>query len=414
MRFLTKKASRENPSSSSHPLDHAASNPSTKPNQPTEERQLDAMLSRAPTSAASASGVTFNPPLVPPSSPPALGSDPTFPFATTAALFPPAVHDALDLAGLLSPRELAVRDRAREFMVSWMPMSLAPPPPPAARKKANSRPPPKNKNQQVKEVAPIITPYWERAEFPFELLPKLQTLDLGGANLSPQQGGQGLSVMECAMACFEMARVDASVATFYLVHNFLALLTVGMLGSEEHRRELVPKMRKLEAVGCWGLTEPGQGSDAAALQMTASPLPDGKGWRLDGTKRWIGNAPFADVLVVWARNTSTNSVNAFIVRKGNPGLRVGKIQNKTALRCVQNGDIVLEGCIVPECDRLPGVNGFGDTNKVLAVSRVMVAWLPVGEFFFSGCWELAGSGRRALFFALFCLWLVFFACVLTT
>jgi hypothetical protein len=382
------------------------------------------MLARNPTAASFSlpsppPGVVFHPPLAAPVSPPPLGSDPTFPQATTAALFPAATHDALDLAGMLTPRELAVRDRAREFMVRRLPAashllaspspsllagaaaaaarggeraSLAPPPqlrkrrkqPPAPRppKPANPPPPPNppHHHQQVKEVAPIIAPYWEKAAFPFELLPKLRALDLGGANLPPEHGGQGLSVMECAMACFEMARVDASVATFYLVHNYLALLTVGMLGSDDHRRELVPKMRRLEAVGAWALTESARGSDAAAVETTATPLPGGAGYRLEGTKRWIGNSPFADVIVVWARNTQTNSVNAFIVRKGAAGLSVGKMENKTALRCVQNGDISLRGVVVPESDRLPGVSGFGDTNKVLAVSRVMVTWLPVGEW----------------------------------
>lgn len=358
------------------------------------------MLSRSPTSSASPSPADAALPL-----PGSLGYDPSFPHATTAALFPPAVFDALDLVGLLTPEEIDVRDRAREFMVRPPKRRSAPGPPSLSLtpdQTDQTRQQQTNNNQsQVKEVAPIIAPYWERAEFPFELLPKLGALSLGGANLSPQQGGQGLSVMQCAMACFEMARVDASVATFYLVHNFLALLTVGMLGSDAQRAELVPKMSALQSVGAWALTEPSNGSDAAGLQTTATPLPNGGGWRLDGRKRWIGNSPFADVVVVWARNTATDAVNAFVVRKGNPGMRVTKIDNKTALRCVQNGDIALDGCVVAEEDRLPGVRGFGDTNKVLAVSRVMVTWLPVGEYrclvcvLFVGVWVSPAFGAAA-------------------
>lgn len=211
------------------------------------------------------------------------------------------------------------------------------------------------------EVAPIITPYWERAEFPFPLLPKIKQLGIGGGHLTGP-GCQGLSVTACAMAAVELARVDGSVSTFFLVHTFLATLTVGLLGSEKQKQELLPAMAAFDKVGCWALTEPSNGSDAAALTTTARRTKDG--WILNGRKRWIGNAPFADIIIIWARNEETNQVNAFIVRKGNPGFRATKIENKIALRCVQNGDIVLDNAFVPDGDRLPGVNSFADTNKV--------------------------------------------------
>lgn len=97
-----------------------------------------------------------------------------------------------------------------------------------------------------------------------------------------------------------------------------------------------------------------------------------------GRKRWIGNATFADVIVVWARDTQSNQINAFIVRKGSKGLKTTKIENKIALRCVQNADIALDDVFVPDSDKLPGVQSFKDTNKILAISRIMVAWQPVG------------------------------------
>jgi acyl-CoA oxidase len=129
-------------------------------------------------------------------------------------------------------------------------------------------------------------------------------------------------------------------------------------------------------VGCWALTEPSNGSDASALQTTARRVEGG--WVLNGRKRWIGNATWADVAIIWARNSESNQVNAFIVRKGNPGYSATKMENKIALRCVQNGDIKLTDCFVPDSDRIPGVSSFNDTNKVLAISRIMVAWQPVG------------------------------------
>lgn len=188
--------------------------------------------------------------------------------------------------------------------------------------------------------------------------------------------------------------MDGSVSTFFLVHSFLATLTLGLLGSEAQKRELLPDLASLRKVGCWALTEPSNGSDASALTTTARRVPGG--WALSGRKRWIGNATFADVAVVWARNEESGAVNAFIVRKGNPGFHCTKIEGKIALRCVQNGDIELREAFVPDADRLPGVNSFADTNRVLAISRVMVAWQPVGLALgaYDACARYVGQRRQ--------------------
>ena len=235
--------------------------------------------------------------------------------------------------------------------------------------------PPHSTPQQEQHVAPVIVDYWERAEFPFPLVPKLAALNLGGGTLTGH-GCCGHSLLGAAMVVIEMARVDASMSTFLMVHNSLAMLTIGLLGSEAQKAELLPSMARLDTVGSWALTEPGYGSDASSLASTATRVEGG--WKLNGHKRWIGNATWCDVIVVWARNTETNAVNAFIVRKGTPGLTTSKIENKIALRCVQNADITLRDVFVPDSARLPGVSSFQDTNKVLAISRVMVAWQPVG------------------------------------
>jgi len=147
-------------------------------------------------------------------------------------------------------------------------------------------------------------------------------------------------------------------------------------GSEEQKQRYLPRLATCELTGCWALTEPGHGSDAAAMETTARKV-DG-GWVLNGFKRWIGNGTFADVTVVWARDTASKRVKAFVVEKGSKGHRATKIENKTALRCVQNADIVLEDCFVPDSCELPGARSFADTAKVLQTSRVLVAWMVLG------------------------------------
>ncbi|XP_027072470.1 acyl-coenzyme A oxidase 4, peroxisomal-like [Coffea arabica] len=274
---------------------------------------------------------------------PALDVSIAFPQATPASIFPPCASDYYQFDDLLTPDEKETRQKVRKCM--------------------------------EKEVAPIMAKYWEKAEFPFEVVPKLGALCIAGSTLKGY-GCPGLSITASAVATAELARVDASCSTFILVHSSLAMLTIGMCGSESQKQKYLPSLAKLDTIGCWALTEPDYGSDASALRTTATKVAGG--WILEGQKRWIGNSTFADILVVFARNTTTNQINGFIVKKDAPGLQATKIENKIGLRIVQNGDILLKKVFVPDEDRLSGVNSFQDTNKVLAVSRVMVAWQPIG------------------------------------
>ncbi|OEL23974.1 Acyl-coenzyme A oxidase 4, peroxisomal [Dichanthelium oligosanthes] len=230
------------------------------------------------------------------------------------------------------------------------------------------------------EVAPIIPKYWERAEFPFQIIPKLGSLGfLGGIiKFSSFQGHEcpGLSTTAYAMCISEVARVDASIASFCLVQSCLAMLCIAQLGSEAQKDKYLPPLSKLHKVCAYALTEPDYGSDASSLNTVARKVPGG--WVLNGRKRWPGNSSFADVLVVLARNTGTNQVNGFIVNGGRPGLKISKIENKVSMRMVQNCDIELENVFVPEDDRLPGANSFQDLVNSLAFSRVMAAWVSIG------------------------------------
>ncbi|XVE76567.1 hypothetical protein DITRI_Ditri12bG0183800 [Diplodiscus trichospermus] len=265
-----------------------------------------------------------------------------FPQATPASTFPRHVSDYYQFDDLLSPEDLAVRKKVREFM--------------------------------EKEVAPIMAEYWEKAEFPFQILPKLDALRIAGLN-TKGHGSPGLSVTTSAITTAEIARVDASCSTFMLVHS-VAMLTIATFGSEEQKQKYLPPLARLKTIGCWALTEPDYGSDASSVNTTAIKVEGG--WILDGQKRWIGNSTFADVLVIFARNTTTNQINGYIVKKDSPGLTATKIANKIGLRIVPNGDILLKKVFVPDEDRLPGLNSFVDTTKALDISRVMVAWQPIG------------------------------------
>ena len=166
------------------------------------------------------------------------------------------------------------------------------------------------------EVIPIINEYWEKAEFPFELVPKVAALNIAGGTIE-EYGCPGMSQVAAGLVAIEMARGDGSFNTFFGVHSGLAMGTVAICGSEEQRRRWLPGMARMEKIGAWGLTEPDHGSDSVMLESTARR--DGDYWVLNGEKRWIGNATFADLVIIWARDVEDRQVKAFVLEKDENG-----------------------------------------------------------------------------------------------
>jgi glutaryl-CoA dehydrogenase len=227
-----------------------------------------------------------------------------------------------------------------------------------------------------REIQPIVNNYWLHDEFPFEVIPKFAELNLCGVTYKGY-GCPGKSFLMEGIIAMEMARVDSSIATFFGVQSGLSMGSIYICGSEEQKQEWLPGMQQMKIIGAFGLTEPEVGSGAAGgLTTTAKRTADG--WVLNGQKKWIGNAPFADVTIIWARDLDDGEVKGFLVRKGTPGFTVEKIKGKMALRIVQNGLITMKDCVVEERDRLPNANSFKDTAKVLQMTRAGVAWMAVG------------------------------------
>lgn len=261
--------------------------------------------------------------------------------------FPP-VEKALDyyaFDSLLTPDELAVRGKVRAFVEA--------------------------------EVLPIIADYWERDETPMHLLPKLAELKVCGGVIPAEYGGPGLSELAAGLVQFELARGDGSIATLFGVSSGLGMMSLYLCGSEEQRRRWLPKLAAMEHFAAFALTEPLVGSNASQIQTTARR--EGDTYVLDGAKRWIGGATFADVIVVWAQDDQTGEVGGFVVEKGTPGFTATKIQHKLALRALPNADIVLENCRIPVANRLVNARSFKDCAAVLRATRAGVAWQAVGH-----------------------------------
>jgi glutaryl-CoA dehydrogenase len=227
-----------------------------------------------------------------------------------------------------------------------------------------------------REVIPIINDYWDKAQFPFELVPKIAELNIAGTTIKGY-GCPGISHVAAGLVAVEMARGDGSLNTFFGVHSGLAMSAIEMLGSEEQKEKWLPPMARMEKLGAFGLTEAAHGSDAVRLETTARR--EGDGYVIDGEKRWIGNASFADVTVIWARDEEDESVKGFLVEKGAEGFSTEIITGKMGKRAVWQPDIRLEGVRVPAENKLGNADSFKDTAKVLTATRAMVAWEAIGH-----------------------------------
>ena len=253
--------------------------------------------------------------------------------------------DFYELAETLPAEELAVLKQVRGFMES--------------------------------KVAPIINKYWDEDSFPFELLPAFKELNIGGLGMKGY-GCRGGSALLFGLVAMEMSRTDSSIATFFGVHNGLAMGSIYATGSEEQKKKWLPPMARFEKIGCFGLTEPLVGSGAAGGLLTTAKR-EGDTWVLNGQKKWIGNSTWCDLSVIWARDVADNQVKAFIVEnKTTPGFSVEKIHGKIALKVVQNGLITLKDVRVPEENHLQAGLSFRDTARVLKMTRYLVGWEATG------------------------------------
>jgi Acyl-CoA dehydrogenases len=231
------------------------------------------------------------------------------------------------------------------------------------------------------EVLPVINDYWERAEFPFELLPKLAKLNIVGTTIQGY-GCPGLDRLSSAMVSLEMSRVDGSMNTFLGVQSGLAMGSIALLGDEDQKNRWLPAMAKLDKVGAFALTEPEHGSDSVALETTARR--EGDHWILSGKKRWIGNGSYADVVVIWARDEADGKVKAFILERNADGsypegYAAQVITGKIGKRAILQPDITLERLRIPDTHRLAQSSSFKDVGRVLMNTRGNASWESLGH-----------------------------------
>ncbi|MGI5516227.1 acyl-CoA dehydrogenase family protein [Streptomyces sp. CA-106131] len=237
------------------------------------------------------------------------------------------------------------------------------------------------------EIKPLVNDHWAKGEFPEELIEKFQGSGL--AALAYESYGEhqpAVSHLLSGMLAMELARTDASVATFFGVHDGLAFYSIYSGGDQEQRDRWLPRMATMDKIGAFALTEPLGGSDVSGGMRTTARR-EGDTWVLNGAKRWIGNATFADYVVVWARDVDDNQVKGFVVEKGTPGFSPEKIEGKIALRIVENAEITLTDVRVPEANRLQNVHSFRDVAEILRATRSGVAWESLGLM--TGAYELA-------------------------
>ncbi|MBP6298061.1 MAG: acyl-CoA dehydrogenase family protein [Anaerolineae bacterium] len=234
-------------------------------------------------------------------------------------------------------------------------------------------------------VWPNINPYWDRAEFPWEIVQELKNLPIIGGMIRGF-GSAGLDPMAQGLVMYELAKGDGSIATFIGVHSGLAMGSIGLLGNNEQRERWLPSMAKLEKIGAFALTEPDRGSNAVDIQTRADKVADH--YVLNGAKRWIGNASIADVLIVWARDVD-GKFGGYVIEDPNhtEGVTITNLHGKIGKRAVLNADIKLNNVKVPAANRLEKANSFRDAGKVLMMGRYGVSWEAAGVA--AGVFELA-------------------------
>jgi glutaryl-CoA dehydrogenase len=258
--------------------------------------------------------------------------------------------DYLLIDSLFSEQELLVRQTARQFVED--------------------------------RVIPIIRDCYNDGRFPKELIPQIGELGFLGANLEGY-GCAGLSNVEYGLIMQEIERGDSGLRSFVSVQGALVMYPIYTYGSSEQKDRWLPKMQSGEAIGCFGLTEPGFGSNPAGMQTRAKQ--DGDHWILNGEKTWITNGSMADVAIVWAR--ADDGIRGFLVEKGTPGFTTSDIHGKLSMRASVTSSLALSDCRVPASAMLPGAKGLKGPLSCLSQARYGIGWGVLGAAM--DCYETA-------------------------
>ncbi len=240
-----------------------------------------------------------------------------------------------------------------------------------------------------REILPHIGRWWLEGRFPTELIPRLGELGVLGANLPEEYGCAGLDNVSYGLLMQELERGDSGIRSFASVQGALVMYPIYAYGSEDQRRQFLPRLARGELVGCFGLTEPTAGSDPAAMNTRARRTA--RGWVLSGTKMWITNGSIAHLAVVWAKDES-DTVRGFLVPTDTPGFSAHDIHTKASMRASVTSELVLEDVEIPEDLALPGAVGLGKALGCLTQARYGIAWGAVGAAV--ACFEEALSYAR--------------------
>jgi len=224
------------------------------------------------------------------------------------------------------------------------------------------------------EVMPIIEEYYQKAEFPRELVPAMAELGLLGANLPEKYGCAGVNNVAYGLMMQELERGDSGIRSFASVQGALVMYPIYAYGNEEQRQKYLPKLASGELIGCFGLTEPDFGSNPGGLKTKA--VKDGNSYILNGAKMWITNGSMADVAVVWAKLDGV--IRGFVVEKGTPGFEAIEMKNKHSLRASDTSELIFQDCRIPAENLLPESNGLKHALNCLTQARYGIAWGAIG------------------------------------
>jgi hypothetical protein len=231
------------------------------------------------------------------------------------------------------------------------------------------------------EIAPHVSEWDEKSEFPHAVVKKLGEMGLLGVIFPESMGGAGMGYVEYALAIEELSRVDGSVGIIVAAHNSLCTNHIMLAGNDEQRKRWIPKLASGQWLGAWGLTEPGSGSDAGGARTTA--VRKGDFWVLNGSKTFITNGGYADCAVVLAvtdkEKGTRGGISGFVVEKGTKGFRPGRKENKLGLRASDTSELIFEDCEIP-AENMVGKegDGFKDAMRVLDGGRISIAALSLG------------------------------------